>query len=418
MASAAGRWPLAAVALGGGVPRRLLLGRADGRGPGHRLRQPAADAARGPTDGNDAADGARLALEQAGGTGGRPGGGGRVPRRRLRRRRLGPGPGRRERPHAPSQDSAHRRLHRRARLRADARLGADHERGRDRPDLAGGGRGGPDTAPAAGYPDSPDRYRPSGEATFARVVPADDVVAARRGREWRPRTALTARVVSDGTPHGDLVADEMRRAERAADCRRAGRRRDPRSGGPAPGPQAARPRPSRAGGSARMPRQRCPRAPRWRDRGHGRRRRSTRACCRRGVRGRVQRRVRPGAGPYAAYGYEAMQLALAGIEEAEGEGEFRPAIRDAVLGADSTDSVLGPFSIADEGDTTLCAVQPRRGISRLGEARAGPSAAGLDQRAAARRRWGRARRSRPRPTGSSRAAAPGRSSGGRGSRGR
>ena len=27
------------------------------------------------------------------------------------------------------------------------------------------------TAPAAGYPDSPDRYRPSGDVSFARTVP-------------------------------------------------------------------------------------------------------------------------------------------------------------------------------------------------------------------------------------------------------
>lgn len=68
-------------------------------------------------------------------------------------------------------------------------------------------------------------------------------------------------------------------------------------------------------------------------------------------------------GPYAAYGYEAMQLALAGIEDAQGEGEFRPAIRDAVLGADREGSVLGPFSIDDEGETSLCETQPRLGIS-------------------------------------------------------
>src|SRR5206468_2904830 len=40
------------------------------------------------------------------------------------------------------------------------------------------GAGGVDlTRPAAGYPNSPDRYQPSGHANFARTVPADDVVA-------------------------------------------------------------------------------------------------------------------------------------------------------------------------------------------------------------------------------------------------
>src|SRR5204863_906756 len=40
------------------------------------------------------------------------------------------------------------------------------------------GAGGVDlTQPAAGYPNSPDRYRPSGAPNFARTVPSDAVVA-------------------------------------------------------------------------------------------------------------------------------------------------------------------------------------------------------------------------------------------------
>ena len=40
------------------------------------------------------------------------------------------------------------------------------------------GAGGVDlTNPAEGYPDSPDRYRPSGEVTFARVIPDDAALA-------------------------------------------------------------------------------------------------------------------------------------------------------------------------------------------------------------------------------------------------
>ena len=38
-------------------------------------------------------------------------------------------------------------------------------------------------------------------------------------------------------------------------------------------------------------------------------------------------------GPYAAYGYDAMQVALDAIDEAQGSAEFRPAVVDAVLDA-------------------------------------------------------------------------------------
>ncbi|MBA2513676.1 MAG: hypothetical protein H0V26_05010, partial [Solirubrobacterales bacterium] len=74
------------------------------------------------------------------------------------------------------------------------------------------GAGGVDlTRTAAGYPDAPDRYRPSGDATFARVIPADDVVA-RAAVSLAAEDALTARIVSDGSLYGDLTAEEMTRA--------------------------------------------------------------------------------------------------------------------------------------------------------------------------------------------------------------
>jgi hypothetical protein len=52
-----------------------------------------------------------------------------------------------------------------------------------------------------------------------------------------------------------------------------------------------------------------------------------------------------------------MELALAGIAEADrGEG-FRRSVADAILDADRPDSILGAYSITSDGDTTLCAIQ-------------------------------------------------------------
>ena len=63
-------------------------------------------------------------------------------------------------------------------------------------------------------------------------------------------------------------------------------------------------------------------------------------------------------GPYAAYGYEAMSLALEAIGDAEKGEDFRPAVVSKVLDAERPDSILGRYSITEDGDSTLCAVQP------------------------------------------------------------
>src|SRR5689334_1879443 len=75
------------------------------------------------------------------------------------------------------------------------------------------GAGGVDlTRPAAGYPNSPDRYRPSGSVNFARTVPADDVVAD-AAANWASELGLTsATVSSDGSPFEDLAASEFKAA--------------------------------------------------------------------------------------------------------------------------------------------------------------------------------------------------------------
>jgi ABC-type branched-subunit amino acid transport system substrate-binding protein len=64
-------------------------------------------------------------------------------------------------------------------------------------------------------------------------------------------------------------------------------------------------------------------------------------------------------GPYAAYGFEAMSLALQGIAAAaDSDDEFRAAVIGGVLDSERPDSILGAYSITEDGDTTLCAVQP------------------------------------------------------------
>lgn len=200
------------------------------------------------------------------------------------------------------------------------------------------GAGGADlTAPAEGYPESPERYRPSGEATFARVVPGDPVVLAAAAERAADNGLGPVAVDLGDSPFGQASADAFRlEAEKvglqttnsgAAStlvAEEAGYRLD----GPEPtlfeAPLAVRYLPSKEFIAA------------FRDE-FGR-----------------------GPGPLAAYGYEAMTVALDAIESAEGANEFRPAVVDGVLASDHPDSVLGRFSITDEGDTTLCEVQPYR----------------------------------------------------------
>src|SRR3954453_22972743 len=67
------------------------------------------------------------------------------------------------------------------------------------------GAGGVDlTQPAAGYPDSPDRYRPSGAPNFARTVPADDVVVDAAANWASELGATSAAVTSNGSAFQNL----------------------------------------------------------------------------------------------------------------------------------------------------------------------------------------------------------------------
>lgn len=57
--------------------------------------------------------------------------------------------------------------------------------------------------------------------------------------------------------------------------------------------------------------------------------------------------------PYAIYGYEAMKVALLAIQNAGDKGNDKAAVIDAFFKIKDRDSVLGKYSIDENGDTTL-----------------------------------------------------------------
>ena len=215
------------------------------------------------------------------------------------------------------------------------------------------------TQPAEGYPDSPDRYRPSGEATFARVVPSDRE-QVRALAQWAAE--LESREVSVAgrkDPFSQLMASEFSTdaAEVGIEVEMA---EGPFAVGPAasgsaflagvgvtgPGQLAARGAIHVVSGvveAGRLPQRAFPAE----------------------FRERFGRRP----GPYAAYGYEAMRVAMEEIGGADTQEGFRASVVDGVLDSEHPDSALGTYSITSEGDTSLCAVQryrlADRGLGRL-----------------------------------------------------
>ena len=61
----------------------------------------------------------------------------------------------------------------------------------------------------------------------------------------------------------------------------------------------------------------------------------------------------PNPDPYAIYGYEAMALVLDAIERAGDEGNNRERVLEELLNTENRESVLGTYSIDETGDTTL-----------------------------------------------------------------
>jgi branched-chain amino acid transport system substrate-binding protein len=208
------------------------------------------------------------------------------------------------------------------------------------------------TAPAAGYSDSPDRYRPSGSPNFARTVPADDIVVDAAATWAAELGATAAAVTSDGTAFQNLAAGEFKSAA-AEHGIQVSPGKPPSEVAVAPGPgtravyepgtarlsvYGAAPQTLRV--SAELDPSRLP----------GRQ-----------FAGQFEQRFHRPPGPYAAYGYEAVELILQAIRGAGTDASsFRDNVRNGVIGAHRDDTVLGSYSITSEGDTTECMVQRYR----------------------------------------------------------
>lgn len=209
------------------------------------------------------------------------------------------------------------------------------------------GAGGIDlTQPAAGYPDSPERYRPSGETSFARVVPDDGREAAAAADLAIELGFTRVRVIAHDTPFDQLIASEFRRA--AAQVGVDVAEQDP----------DAVLEIGQASGLRLIPGADADVAPGAET--HGvEEALAVENLTDQGFAGEFEGRYGRAPGPYAAYGYEAMSVALDGIAAAaDGDEKFRTAVVDTVLGSEHADSLLGEYSIDDDGDTTLCALQP------------------------------------------------------------
>jgi branched-chain amino acid transport system substrate-binding protein len=202
------------------------------------------------------------------------------------------------------------------------------------------------TSPAAGYPDSPDRYRPSGSPNFARTAPSDEVVAD-AAADWASELNLReVAVVSDGSPFEDLMAAEFSSAaqERGVQVTRPKTAAISARSGPVydPGTQILDPGDGspRLLSSAELDPSSLPGT---------------------GFLGQFTQHFQRPPGPYAAYGYEAMELLLAAIRGAGTDASsFRDSVRNGVFGAHRDGTVLGAYAITEDGDTTECMIQRYR----------------------------------------------------------
>ena len=231
-------------------------------------------------------------------------------------------------------------------------------------------------SPFPGSDEVPELVQPTGERTFGRVIP-DDEVQAEAGATWARRLgARSAYIVSDGSRFGDAMADEfgeeaaalgiaVERAGRRVDAARVGKS-DPDLlyfGGAAGAALPFLGRVARSSDATIMGTDAL-----LLDRGFLRRARPFESRLRltaaaqdpaqlpppRGP--RFVRRFRAAYGhepdPYAAYGYEAMAVVLDSIDRAADPVD-RSTILDAFFDTSNRDSILGTYSIDELGDTTL-----------------------------------------------------------------
>jgi branched-chain amino acid transport system substrate-binding protein len=197
----------------------------------------------------------------------------------------------------------------------------------------------------------PKEVQATGDRTFGRVIPSDDV-QAEAAAGWAKRLgARRVGTVSDGSEFGRTMVRAFRQSLPSA---RLTRRRDDLlyyGGGPARlsatlihgytgtvmGSDAllgVRSAPGiLATSAAQDPSQLPPAGERF-------------------VRA-FRRRYAHQPGRYAAYGYEAMGVVLDSIRRAGDQGDSRDAVVDAFFDTEDRDSVLGTYSIDEVGNTTL-----------------------------------------------------------------
>ncbi len=198
-------------------------------------------------------------------------------------------------------------------------------------------------APFPGSDDVPD-VQASGERTFGRVIPSD-YAQGRAGAIWaKPLLGWRrVRIDSDESPFAESLADGFR-----AEAESAKLELGPKDGpiylaGELPVPDAeamgsdvflgSRSSPDLVTSAALDPSQLPPAGQEFVD--------------------RFRAEYGRDPGRYAAYGYEAMAIVLDAIERAGHGGTDREAVIDAFLDTSDRDSVLGTYSIDEVGDTTL-----------------------------------------------------------------
>jgi branched-chain amino acid transport system substrate-binding protein len=231
----------------------------------------------------------------------------------------------------------------------------------------------------------PDKYYPSGERTFSRVVPTDDVQASAAARWARKLGASKVFVVDDKSVEGQSLIEQFRAAAKLAHLSVVGRKgMDPRADDYRDfSREVAKAHPDLVyfGGGVESNARAF-----WRDLGaalpHALLMGSARLMAPAfysGLRSAGERTFLVSAAqdesalpplgrrflhdyrrafgeqadPYAAYGHAAMSLLLDAIRRAGSGAGKRGKIVDEVLATRDFDSVIGTFSLDDNGDTTL-----------------------------------------------------------------
>jgi branched-chain amino acid transport system substrate-binding protein len=189
-------------------------------------------------------------------------------------------------------------------------------------------------------PSAPERYQPSERETFARVIP-DDEAAAEAAAGWASELGA-ARVSASAADDGDFAREMVRIFE--AEARRLGLEVGPGAELRFVASEEEGMRLSNAGERAVSSALEASALP-----PPGRRFAS-----------RFRQAYGRDPGPYAAYGFEAMALLLDAIDRGADSDQIRQGVAEALLQTLNRDSILGRYSITADGDTTLDRVAGQR----------------------------------------------------------